>query len=108
MPRVLRKKSLVHSPYARLTSKFRFLGITAKFLCFLFSTSAGEEIAPATATATSVAQVHPPLEPICDLSDRRYDGCEMWGDARTASGANNSVVYFIPPPPQLANAAAAT
>ncbi|CAD6249232.1 unnamed protein product [Miscanthus lutarioriparius] len=68
----------------------------------------GEEIAPATAMATSVAQVHPPLEPICDLSDRRYDGCEMWGDARTASGANNSVVYFIPPPPQLATAAAAT
>ena len=32
----------------------------------------------------------------------------MWGDARTASGANNSVVYFIPPPPQLATAAAAT
>ncbi|XP_066328688.1 beta-1,2-xylosyltransferase XYXT1-like isoform X1 [Miscanthus floridulus] len=68
----------------------------------------GEEIAPATATATSVAQVHPPLEPICDLSDRRYDGCEMWGDARTASGVNKSVVYFIPPPQQLATAAAAT
>ena len=37
--------------------------------------------------ATSVVPVHPPLDLICDLSDRRYDGCEMWGDARMASGA---------------------
>ncbi|KAK8463309.1 hypothetical protein SEVIR_1G348900v4 [Setaria viridis] len=61
---------------------------------------AGKEIAPIS--------VLPPLKPICDLSDRRYDGCEMWGDARTASGANKSSVYFIPPPSQLATAAAAT
>ncbi|RLN07258.1 uncharacterized protein C2845_PM11G23830 [Panicum miliaceum] len=60
----------------------------------------GEENAPVS--------VLRPLKPICDLSDRRYDGCEMWGDARTASGANRSSVYFIPPPSQLATTAAAT
>ncbi|OEL21253.1 hypothetical protein BAE44_0017731 [Dichanthelium oligosanthes] len=60
-----------------------------------------EEIAP-----TSV--LPPPLKPICDLSDWRYDGCEMWGDARTASGVNKSSVYFIPPASQLATAVAAT
>ncbi|KAL6607057.1 hypothetical protein ACP70R_042710 [Stipagrostis hirtigluma subsp. patula] len=56
--------------------------------------------------ASTSVQPHP-LKPICDLSDRRYDGCEMWGDARTA-GANGSHVYFIPPPAQLAGAEAAT
>ncbi|CAN6274193.1 unnamed protein product [Urochloa humidicola] len=60
----------------------------------------GKEIAPISAL--------PPLKPICDLTDRRYDGCEMWGDARTASGANKSSIYFIPPPSQLATAASAT
>ncbi|XP_062179001.1 alpha-1,3-arabinosyltransferase XAT3-like [Phragmites australis] len=60
----------------------------------------GAEIAPSS--------VSPPLKPICDLSDWRYDGCEMWGDARTASGTNRSLVYFIPPPSQLAAAEAAT
>ena len=32
----------------------------------------------------------------------------MWGDARTARGANKSAVYFIRPPSQLATTAAAT
>ncbi|KAG2606501.1 hypothetical protein PVAP13_4NG167700 [Panicum virgatum] len=57
------------------------------------------EISPRTAP--------PPLKPICDLSDERYDGCEMWGDARTANGTDKSRVYFIPPPSQLAAAEAA-
>ncbi|TVU08696.1 hypothetical protein EJB05_42107 [Eragrostis curvula] len=61
----------------------------------------GEEIAPSPALL-------PPLKPICDFSDHRYDVCEMWGDARTASGANRSRVFFIPPPSQLATANAAT
>ncbi|CAL5019900.1 unnamed protein product [Urochloa decumbens] len=59
-------------------------------------------------TAPTSAPPPPPLKPICDLTDRRYDGCEMWGDARTASGANKSSVYFIPPPSQLAAAASST
>ncbi|XP_072149561.1 alpha-1,3-arabinosyltransferase XAT3-like [Setaria viridis] len=49
----------------------------------------------------------PTLKPICDLSDQRYDGCEMWGDARTANGTNTSRIYYMPPPSQLATAEAA-
>ncbi|CAL4885641.1 unnamed protein product [Urochloa decumbens] len=63
--------------------------------------SEGKETAPTSVPPHS-------LKPICDLTDRRYDGCEMWGDARTASGANKSSVYFIPPPSQLATAASST
>ncbi|XP_072984631.1 beta-1,2-xylosyltransferase XYXT1-like isoform X2 [Typha latifolia] len=39
---------------------------------------------------------HPSPKPICDLSDRRYDVCDMVGDARTLG--NFSVVLFVPPP----------
>ncbi|GJM98265.1 hypothetical protein PR202_ga15255 [Eleusine coracana subsp. coracana] len=62
---------------------------------------------PTNHTASSPAPAVPPLKPICDRSDRRYDGCEMWGDARTASGVKNSRVFFIPPASQLSAAAAA-
>ncbi|KAL6909650.1 hypothetical protein ACP4OV_001309 [Aristida adscensionis] len=66
---------------------------------------------PTNFTGTEIAPSYvapPPLKPICDHSDRRYDACEMWGDARAAMGGNTSTVYFIPPPAQLAAAEAAT
>ncbi|CAN6195196.1 unnamed protein product [Urochloa humidicola] len=43
-----------------------------------------------------------PRKPICDLSDPRYDICEISGDARTL-GANRTVVY-VPPTSELAGA----
>ncbi|KAL6909912.1 hypothetical protein ACP4OV_001571 [Aristida adscensionis] len=64
---------------------------------------------PKNFTAIPSGSVPPhPLKPICNLSDPRYDGCEMWGDARTATAGNTSQVFFIPPPAQLAAAEAAT
>ncbi|KAJ1259437.1 hypothetical protein BS78_10G155200 [Paspalum vaginatum] len=60
-----------------------------------------------TLTEDAPSSVAAPLKPICDLSDQRYDGCEMWGDARTANGTDKSRVYFIPPPSQVATAEAA-
>ncbi|CAN6207760.1 unnamed protein product [Urochloa humidicola] len=43
-----------------------------------------------------------PRKPICDLSDPRYDICEITGDARTL-GANRTVLY-VPPAGELAGA----
>ncbi|WVZ79943.1 hypothetical protein U9M48_027465 [Paspalum notatum var. saurae] len=62
---------------------------------------------PTDFTEDAPSPVAPPPKPICDLSDQRYDGCEMWGDARTANGTDKSRVYFIPPPSQVATAEAA-
>ncbi|KAJ4781722.1 Glycosyltransferase family 61 protein [Rhynchospora pubera] len=47
-----------------------------------------------------------PMNPICDFSDWRYDGCEMHGDARAVGHENNSIVYFIPPPSLIQRAEA--
>ncbi|CAN6164025.1 unnamed protein product [Urochloa humidicola] len=43
-----------------------------------------------------------PRKPICDLSDPRYDICEISGDARTL-GANRTVLY-VPPAGELGGA----
>ncbi|CAM0912186.1 unnamed protein product [Alopecurus aequalis] len=40
------------------------------------------------------APAPPPRKPICDLSDPRYDICEISGDAR----ATNRTVLYVPPP----------
>ncbi|KAJ3692395.1 hypothetical protein LUZ60_012745 [Juncus effusus] len=45
----------------------------------------------------------PPFKPICDFSDWRYDGCEMFGDSRAMGHENNSIVFFTPPPSQIHN-----
>ncbi|KAJ3692394.1 hypothetical protein LUZ60_012744 [Juncus effusus] len=42
-----------------------------------------------------------PMKPICDFSDWRYDGCEMYGDARAMGHENHSIVFFTPPPSQI-------
>lgn len=40
-----------------------------------------------------------PRKPICDLSDPRYDVCEISGDARTIG--NNRTVLYVPPVGEL-------
>ncbi|CAL5052793.1 unnamed protein product [Urochloa decumbens] len=52
--------------------------------------------------ATNDIEQVTPRKPICDLSDPRYDICEISGDVRTL-GANRTVLY-VPPAGELAGA----
>ncbi|GJN13289.1 hypothetical protein PR202_ga31643 [Eleusine coracana subsp. coracana] len=58
------------------------------FVVLLLYTTVFSQFGPRTAIGA-------PRKPICDLSDPRFDICEISGDARTI-GANRTVLYVTP------------